>query len=568
MTSLYRTNLPCILPLVLTLAACFYLPCAPAAETPAVTDGPESFFARKVLPILSQRCWECHGDEVQESGLRLDSREDLLAGGNSGEPIAVVGMPGQSHLIANVEHRDGMEMPPGEQLSEEEIDVLRTWISTGLTWPRRSGDEQPLTRSETKAALSEQHWSFQRLATPPKPDVLRRKWIRQPLDQFILGHLENAGLAPSPSADRYTLIRRLKFDLHGLPPTIEEVTAFVNDTNIDAYEKLVDRYLESPHYGERWGRHWLDIARYADTKGYAFNRDRRYPFAYTYRDYVIESLNRDVPIDQFIRDQLAADLIYDDPHDPRLAAFGFLTVGRRYNNRHLDIDDQIDVVGRGLLGLTVACARCHDHKYDPIPTDDYYSLYGVFASISEPDELPILGDPTETPGYAEYQKELERLQTEVNAYLDQTGDKIVEQARQHAGDYLARAITTVPEKVLQQQSFISLKGEQVRNRLVQHWRKVLATTARADHPVLGPLFSLALLPDNTFTEKAKPILDSWRAGPCWDKPRTTESIHPRCPQAAPAGNEIGCCRIVRSGLLCSIRSILKHHVRQQLDRAT
>ena len=237
-----------------------------------------------------------------------------------------------------------------------------------------------MTREQRYAVQLEQHWAFQPIEAPPLPAVNMPEWIAQPVDQFILAHMESKGLTPSPQADRYTLIRRLKFDLLGLPPTAEEVQAFVDDPAPDAYEQLVDRYLASPHYGERWGRHWLDVARYADTRGYAFDRERRYPYAYTYRDYVIRALNEDLPYDQFILQQLAADLLCSQPDDPSLAALGFLTVGRKFNNRHLDIDDQIDVVGRGLLGLTVACARCHDHKYDPIPTEDYYSLYGVFAS--------------------------------------------------------------------------------------------------------------------------------------------------------------------------------------------
>ncbi len=260
----------------------------------------DKFFQDQVLPILTERCWECHGEGVQESGLRLDSRHDLMAGGDSGTKMAVVGKPAESYLLRVLQHDGDVDMPPDEKLPAAEIDVLRRWVASGLPWPTDSTQPRPLTKEEKLAQQLEQHWSFQQITAPKMPSVKGKSWVAQPLDQFVLAHLEHDGLVPSPQADRYTLIRRLKFDLLGLPPTAVEVSAFVSDTSKDAYEKLVDRYLASPHYGERWGRHWLDVARYADTKGYAFARDRRYLFAYTYRDYVIRSFNEDVPFDQFV----------------------------------------------------------------------------------------------------------------------------------------------------------------------------------------------------------------------------------------------------------------------------
>lgn len=482
-------------------------------DTPASNDDPQAapakFFEDQVLPILQKRCWECHGAEVQESGLRLDSRQHLMAGGSSGEVIAVSGRPDESFLIDVVQYTGDVQMPPDEKLPDPQIATLRRWIASGIPWPADVGTGKPLTREEQYAQQLEQHWSFQPLVAPDLPEVQNRAWVADPLDQFVLAQLERNGLTPSPRTDRYTLVRRLKFDLLGLPPTCDEVQAFITDDDPDAYEKLVDRYLASPRYGERWGRHWLDVARYADTKGYAFNRDRRYPFAYTYRDYVIQALNDDLPFDQFVMEQLAADLIVEQPHDLSLAALGFLTVGRKFNRRHLDIDDQIDVVGRGLLGLTVTCARCHDHKYDPIPTEDYYSLYGVFASSAEPGELPTIGDPTATPGYAAYKQELDSRRATLDAYTAQLRDEIVESARQHATDYLARAILREPEESMQKNSFIELKGEQVRQGLVHRWRSRLATIAKPDHPVLGPLFELALLPDAQYAAEAPAILTKW-----------------------------------------------------------
>ena len=239
--------------------------------------------------------------------------------------------------------------------------------------------------SSSSSASEERHWAFQPVKAPPLPAVRESAWPRTSIDRFILAKLEERGLKPSAPADRRTLLRRVTFDLIGLPPTPEEIAAFEADRSPDALAKVVDRLLASPHYGERWGRHWLDVARYADTKGYVFFEEQAFPWACTYRDYVIRAFNEDLPYDQFIVQQLAADrLPLGDDRRP-LAALGFLTLGGRFmNNPHDIIDDRIDVVTRGLLGLTVTCARCHDHKFDPIPTKDYYSLYGVFASSVEP----------------------------------------------------------------------------------------------------------------------------------------------------------------------------------------
>jgi hypothetical protein len=240
------------------------------------------------------------------------------------------------------------------------------------------------------------------------------------VDAFILARLEAKGLKPAPPADRRTLVRRVTFDLTGLPPTAQEVAAFEADASPDAFAKVVDRLLASPAYGERWGRHWLDVARYADTKGYVFTEERRFPYAYTYRNYVIRAFNEDLPYDRFILEQLAADRMPHGEDSRPLAAMGFLTLGRRFlNNVHDIIDDRIDVVSRGLLGLTVACARCHDHKYDPIPQKDYYSLYGVFASSVEPKELPLVGGPDRTPAYDAFEKELHQRQEAVAKYQEE-----------------------------------------------------------------------------------------------------------------------------------------------------
>ncbi|MDB5341184.1 MAG: hypothetical protein JWN70_6803, partial [Planctomycetaceae bacterium] len=255
-------------------------------------------------------------------------------------------------------------------------------IKQGAAWPTAA----PVGGTKSGDPLAwKSHWSLQPVRQPALPSVKNSGWVRNEVDYFILAKLEEHGLTPSPAADRRTLMRRAYFDVTGLPPSFAEVQAFEQDPRPNAYELVIDRLLASPQYGERWARHWLDVARYADTKGYVFQEDRNYTQAFTYRDWVVKSLNADLPYDQFLMKQIAADQLVTEADQSDLAAMGFLTLGRRFLNNINDIiDDRIDVVMRGTMGMTVNCARCHDHKYDPIPTQDYYSLYGVFASSDEP----------------------------------------------------------------------------------------------------------------------------------------------------------------------------------------
>ena len=276
----------------------------------------------------------------------------------------------------------------------------------------------PVSASKLIEIKSKTHWAFQPISNPAPPQT-GSDWPEQPLDHFILKQLVDQGLSPSPRADRRTLIRRAYITLTGLNPSREQTEAFVNDPSPDAFAKVVDSLLASPQYGERWARHWLDVARYADTKGYVFEEARQYPYAYTFRDWVIRSLNEDMPYDQFLNYQIAADQIATGDEDKKhLAAMGFLTVGRRFLNRQPDIiDDRIDVVTRGTMALTVACSRCHDHKYDPIPTADYYSLYGVFASSQEPKPLPLLGAQPETEQTNQFERILREKEAKVDKHL-------------------------------------------------------------------------------------------------------------------------------------------------------
>jgi hypothetical protein len=349
------------------------------------------------------------------------------------------------------------------------------------------------------------------------PAVKDAGWSRTGVDAFIVAKLEAAGLTPSPQADRRTLIRRLSYDLLGLPPTMDEVEAFAADAAPGAYERLVDRLLASPRYGERWGRHWLDVARYADTKGYAFAQERRYPYAYTYRDYVIDSFNEDLPYDQFIIEQLAADRVAAEPNavddKSSLAALGFLTTGRRFNNHHDDIDDQIDATTRGFLGLTVACARCHDHKYDAIPTDDYYSLYGVFASCSEPGELPLIAPPQESDEYRKFEAELGKIRGELDAFRTAKHTEFLDQSRRQSADYLARVAAGSQNTLLARLPFLSLDPKDLRPRMIRRWQRWLDQRAKPGHPELGLWHELLKISNEGFAENAKPIVARYAALP-------------------------------------------------------
>jgi len=374
-------------------------PAADEAVAPqrAISPADLEFFENHVRPVLADHCYKCHSHDADKikGGLMLDTREGMIHGGDTG-PAVVPGKPEDSLMVDAIGYKDpDLQMPPkGEKLSDGQIADLTEWIRRGAFDPRTLVAKGS---SAIYGGVGRKHWSFLPVQHPAIPAVEERLWCQTPIDNFILAKLEASGLRPNPPADKRTLIRRLTFDLIGLPPTEAEVEDYLADDSPDAYAKVVDRLLASPHYGERWGRYWLDVARYADTKGDTPQReDPRYPFAWTYRDYVIGAFNRDEPYNQFILEQLAADRLIaenakathtrvKDADPAPLAALGFLTLGNRFENSRNDIiNDRIDVTTKAFLGLTVSCARCHDHKFDPIPTADYYSLYGVFADTVEP----------------------------------------------------------------------------------------------------------------------------------------------------------------------------------------
>jgi mono/diheme cytochrome c family protein len=315
------------------------------------------FFEKQIRPLLVQNCHECHGAKKQEAGLRLDTLRGFQKGTDTG-PITVAGNVDGSRLIQVLNHSpNDVQMPPKRKLSDEQIAVFRKWVEMGSPWPEDAA-------AASNGNPAKDHWAFQPIKRPSIPNAEGHT----PVDSFIIQALHSNKLDLSQSADRATYIRRVTLDLWGVPPTIEDVREFEAETSPDATERLLDRLLASPLYGQRWARHWLDVARYADSKGYVFTAEPRYAYSYTYRDYVVDAFNEDKPFDRFVTEQLAADAVVEggpSANDPRLAAMGFLTVGRRYLNNNQDIiDDRIDVVTRGLLGLSVGCARCHDHKFD------------------------------------------------------------------------------------------------------------------------------------------------------------------------------------------------------------
>ena len=351
------------------------------------------YFETKIRPLFVAKCQACHSAAPRMAGLDLRSAEGFQRGADSGVLINGVD-PNESRLLRAVSYENQIKMPPTGRLKTEEIDAIREWVRMGAPWPTEKAAATQASHAKPLSDLSEQRkfWSFQPVHKVAPPAVRDREWGRNPIDAFILAKLEQKKLKPAPPADKATLLRRATFDLTGLPPTEAEIRSFLEDTSPQAFARVIDRLMDSPRYGERWGRHWMDVARYADSTG--ADEDHRYPYAWRYRDYVIDSFNRDVPYDQFMREQVAGDLLpADKPGEVNvrgLVATGFLALGPKLIAEQDKIkmfydivDEQIDVTTRAFLGLTVACARCHDHKFDPISTKDYYSLASIFASSKQ-----------------------------------------------------------------------------------------------------------------------------------------------------------------------------------------
>ena len=469
-----------------------------------VSERDAEFFEKQVRPILVEHCLSCHGPRKQMSGLRLDSRAALLQGGDNG-PAVRPGDPEQSPLIHAIRHQGERKMPPKTKLKPAQVAVLTHWVKAGVPWPASA----PLA---TKDDAWKRHWAFQPVKKPTPPAVQETDWPRTPVDRFVLARLEAKGVKPSPQADRHTLLRRVTFDLIGLPPTPAEIAAFESDTAPDAFVKVIDRLLASPHYGERWGRHWLDVARYADTKGYVFFEEAEFPWAWTYRDYVLRAFNEDLPYNRFLVEQLAADRLDLGADKRPLTALGFLTLGGRFmSNVHDILDDRIDVVTRGLLGLTVTCARCHDHKFDPIPTKDYYSLYGVFASSVEPMVPPLFTEPPHTAAYEKFDKELKAREKKRADFVRAKHDEVTAAARKRAAEYLL-AVHAMRNQPDTEEFMLLADGSDLNPTMIARWRAYLRRTQKNNSAVFALWHDLAALPEKDFAVRAVAVVKQFAAG--------------------------------------------------------
>jgi hypothetical protein len=382
---------------------------APAQEGEAKLPPPAGRtvdFARDIRPIFEAKCYECHGPKKQKSDLRLDEKAAAFRGGAEGPPI-LPGKNAESPLIERVtSDEEDYAMPPKKEdrLSPEQVGLLRAWIDQGALWP-----------DDGKASTTKDHWAFHAPRRPPLPLLRDERWVRNSIDRFVLARLEKEGLRPSPEADRITLIRRLSLDLVGLPPTIAEVDAFVADRDDDAYEKVVERLLASPHYGERWGRHWLDAARYADSDGFEKDKPR---YIWFYRDWVINALNRDLPYDRFIIEQIAGDQL-PDPTQDQVVATGFLRNSMVNEEGGVDPEqfrmeamfDRMDAIGKGILGLTIQCAQCHTHKFDPITQEEYYRLFAFLNNDDEP--ARVVYTPDERTRLADLHRQVREVEAQL-----------------------------------------------------------------------------------------------------------------------------------------------------------
>ena len=509
--------------IVILAGAMACLPVSPAAlaragDAAAQQISPDQldFFEKKIRPLLVDRCIDCHSEDAS-GGLQLDSAAAVLRGGVSGTAL-VPGKPDESRLIHAVRGQKGMKaMPPDDPLSDEEIADLVKWVETGAADPRTAGGSlSPLEQLYERART---HWAFQPIANPQPPTVRAKDLVQTPIDAFIQAALEAKGWSMSPRADGRTLVRRASLDLTGMPPAVSQVDAFAADASPAVFESAVDNLLASPRYGERWARHWLDVARYADSMGFGGGggQDKPYPFAWTYRDWCVRAFNEDMPFDRFVVTQLAGDLASVTPDDNRnLAALGFFNVGRRPNDRVDDdvIDDRIDVITRGVLGLSVSCARCHDHKLEPIATRDYYGLYGVLKSCAEPAVYPAMKPQPLSTEYEAYAAENRRAREHYIRVMAFEAERAVGAQRSRLGDYLLAVHdgrwkwvyednNRVDKEILKPRGLNStIYGEVIRGR---------KTWLDAHPAVFRPWLELSALPPEEFAAKSPAMMASYAA---------------------------------------------------------
>ena len=445
-------------------------------------------FERRIRPLLIRHCVSCHGPKKQESSLRVDSRAALVRGGDRG-PAINLKQPDKSLLLQAIVGEGDLKMPPKRKLKANVIADFKRWLQAGAKWPAEK-------TSSGNSRQADKHWAFQPIARPKPPQTASAD---NPIDAFVLKQLAKRKLRLSPPAEKRELIRRLSFNLTGLPPRPQEVANFLADRSPHAYEKLVERLLASPQYGERWARHWLDVARYADNRGYVFFIGQNFAWSYTYRDYVIRSFNQDLSYDQFVKQQLAADLLKSKDRSS-LAGMGFLTIGAHFmNNIHDITDDRIDVISRGLMALTVSCARCHDHKFDPIPQADYYSLYGVMRTSVEPTIPPLLTKPPTTTAYKKFDAELRKRNGVLQKYIQQRYKVLVSGARRRVNEYLM-AVFRQQDQPDQDDFMLLVNTNEVNPTMVIRWRHYLRKLSDED-PVFAPWLSMRRVSASDFASE-------------------------------------------------------------------
>uniref|UniRef100_UPI0035684BD2 DUF1549 domain-containing protein n=1 Tax=Stieleria sp. TaxID=2795976 RepID=UPI0035684BD2 len=430
-----------------------------------------AFFEKEIRPVLVEHCYDCHSVEGSvKGGLRLDTRAGLLEGGDSGAAI-VAGDPDASLLIEAIGYQNhDLQMPPRNRLPEQAVRALTKWVADGAPDPRESAPPSSAPdRGPSGMSIEEgrQFWAFRPVRDPAIPKLAETQWTENPIDAFVLARLHDNGLSPAPAADKITLIRRITQDLIGLPPTPEEIDAFVADESPTAYDKVVERLLNSPHYGVRWGRHWLDVARYADSNG--LDENLGFGQAWRYRDYVVDAFNNDKPFDRFLIEQVAGDLLPEANRETKTAT-GFLSLGAKVlaepDRQKLEmdiIDEQLDTLGKAFLGMTFGCVRCHDHKFDPIKQSDYYALAAIFKSTKTLGETSTgaikhwyehsFASDEEAARLKEIDAQIAEKKKAAASFKNAAIAKIQAEARDKVADYLAAAaqfevsapLTTVAE---------------------------------------------------------------------------------------------------------------------------
>ncbi|MEO8126904.1 MAG: DUF1549 domain-containing protein, partial [Bryobacteraceae bacterium] len=469
--------------------------CALTACCTAFAEQPADFFETRIRPVLAKNCFTCHTASAM-GGLQLDSRANLMKGGQDGV-VVIPGDPDKSLLIQAVRQtHEWLKMPPKGKLSEREIDDFSSWVKSGAVWPE--GAAPSVVPAGPAYVITQQQrdfWAFKPVHKPAIPAVRNQSWPRNSIDKFILAQLEEKGLQPVKPAEKRVLLRRATFDLTGLPPTPTEIDQFLSDTSPGAFAKVVDRLLASPHYGERWGRYWLDLARYADGQLGA-SKDTPYPNGYRYRDWVVSAFNSDMPYDLFVKAQIAGDQMKSDQPEKLLPGLAFYAMAA-------DGDDRVDVTGQVFLGLTIGCAKCHDHKYDPIPTKDFYSLLGVFKS-TEVKEYPLAADAV-VESYKAQKKKIDDQKIVIEDFVQKHSTELTEILAAKTSRYMVAAwqVLTTPGASAPDVA----EEEKLDATILLRWVAYLKTPNR-DHKFLAPWDEL--LASKGKREQAQKVSDEFQ----------------------------------------------------------